>query len=277
LKEDLGRAGDITTKNFLPPSTRLRGEIVAKQAGVICGLDVARQVFHQVSSKIRFKPLVQDGSRVRRGQAVARVSGPREILTAERTALNFLQRLSGIATLTKEFAKDLKGTKAKLYDTRKTLPGWRELDKYAVRCGGGFNHRMGLYDMVMLKDNHLAVNPHPHPLPVGEGSLGKVIKRFRLRHPRIPILIEAKTPTEIKLAIESGAGIILLDNMSLAALRRSIRFIRSRAPKTLIEVSGGVTQGNIRSIARLGPDRISVGAITHSAPALDLSLELNHA
>jgi nicotinate-nucleotide pyrophosphorylase (carboxylating) len=267
LKEDIGKAGDLTTRCFLPTRLRLRGRIIAKQAGVICGLEIAREVFRRVSPRIQFTPLARDGALVRRGQAVARVSGPREILTAERTALNFLQRLSGIATRTRDFAKRLKGTRAKLYDTRKTLPGWRRLDKYAVRCGGGFNHRMGLYDMVMLKDNHLAAAK----------DLPRAVRLFRAGHKKIPVLIEAKTLAQTKLAVACGADIVLLDNMLLSALRRSIRFIRAKSPKALIEVSGGIRLDNIRSITRRGPDRISVGAITHSAPALDLSLELDDA
>lgn len=268
LTEDVGTRGDVTTRRFLPGALRLSGRIVAKQAGVICGLDIAQEVFRQVSPRIRFIPLIRDSAGARSGQAVARVSGPREILTAERTALNFLQRLSGIATRTRDFAKRLKGTRAKLYDTRKTLPGWRRLDKYAVRCGGGFNHRMGLFDMVMLKDNHLAV---------GRGDLDRLVRDFRRRHKNIPILIEAKTFAEVRLALECDADIILLDNMPIPMLRQAIKFIRSSSRKTLIEISGGISLDNIRFIARLGPDRISVGAITHSAPALDLSLELDDA
>ena len=268
LAEDLGRAGDLSTREFLPKRLKLRGQIVVKKPGVICGLAVAREVFRLVSTRIAFKPLAADGDAVQPGQAVAELRGPREILTAERTALNFLQRLSGIATLTRKFANQIRGTRARLLDTRKTIPGWRALDKYAVHCGGGVNHRMGLYDMVLLKDNHLAASGK---------ELTQLVRKFRARHARIPVLIEVKTGQDLERALRAGADIILLDNMSPAKLRKFIAAIRRNAPGTLIEVSGGVNLKTIRRIARLGPDRISVGAITHSAPALDMSLEIENA
>ncbi|MBI3547702.1 MAG: carboxylating nicotinate-nucleotide diphosphorylase [Elusimicrobia bacterium] len=264
LAEDLGAQGDLSTKWFTPTAARLKGRIVVKAPGVVCGLDVAREVFRAVSSKIRFQSRAKDGDRVRPGQSLADVTGPREVLTAERTALNFLQRMSGVATLARAFADQVKGTSAKVYDTRKTLPGWRALDKYAVRCGGGRNHRLGLYDMVMLKDNHLEVARQSEDR----------LERFRKAHPGVPILIEAKTRGQVEMALSCGADIVLLDNMASAELRRMIALIRSRAPMTRIEVSGGVSLENVRSIARLGVDRISVGRLTHSAPALDMSLEI---
>ncbi|MBI4349309.1 MAG: carboxylating nicotinate-nucleotide diphosphorylase [Elusimicrobia bacterium] len=264
LREDLDEAGDLTTRHFIPAGTRLKGAIVAKKPGVVSGLDVARRVFRAVSPAIRFRPAARDGDRVRRLQPVAWVDGPAAILTAERTALNFLQRLSGVATLTRAFVDAVRGTRTRILDTRKTLPGWRALDKYAVRCGGGLNHRMGLYDMVMLKDNHWEA----------QADFQRAVRRFRRAKPGVPVLIEAKTRRELDLALASGADIVLLDNMGLPKLRREIAHVRARSPKTQIEVSGGVNLGNVASIARLHPDRISIGALTHSAPALDFSLEI---
>ena len=264
LREDLDEAGDLTTRHFIPAGSRLKGAIVAKKPGVVSGLDVARRVFRAVSPAIAFRPAARDGDRVRPKQAVAWVDGPASILTAERTALNFLQRLSGVATLTRAFVDAARGTRARVLDTRKTLPGWRALDKYAVRCGGGINHRMGLYDMVMLKDNHWEAHP----------DLDRAVKRFRRAKPGIPVLVEAKTRREIDLALACRADILLLDNMTPARLKEEIAHVRGRSPKTLIEVSGGVNLANVGAIARLHPDRISIGALTHSAPALDFSLEI---
>ena len=265
LREDLGARGDVTTKLFLPTLARLKGRIIAKQAGVVCGTEIAALVFKIVDQRAKISILKRDGSRVRPGDAVMRLSGGRSLLTAERTALNFLQRLSGVATLTSAYAARLKGTRARIYDTRKTLPGWRELDKCAVRCGGGRNHRFGLYDAVLLKDNHWA-----------EGTdIEAAVRKARRRYPGIAVELEAADLRQVESALAAGADIVLLDNMSLARLRRAIRFIRSWSPKTQIEVSGNVSLSTIRAIAKLGPDRISVGRLTHSAPALDLSLEIS--
>jgi nicotinate-nucleotide pyrophosphorylase (carboxylating) len=192
------------------------------------------------------------------------VSGNRSILTAERTALNFLQRMSGIATLTRQYVDAIKGTRAKIYDTRKTLPGWRLLDKYAVTCGGGYNHRMGLYDAVMVKDNHYF-----------GGNLERGVQNLRRKFSRrVPLYIECETPQQVDKAMRLRPSVILLDNMKPSLLRREIRRIRQTAPSISIEVSGGIDLRTIRSIARLGPDRISIGRLTHSAPALDLGLDL---
>ncbi|MBI4425775.1 MAG: carboxylating nicotinate-nucleotide diphosphorylase [Elusimicrobia bacterium] len=267
LREDLGRAGDLTTRHFLPPRARLRGAIVAKQAGVVCGLDVVRQVCAAVSPRIRFKAAAKDGARVAPLQVVALLEGPPALLTAERTALNFLQRLSGVATMTRAFVDLARGTRARILDTRKTVPGWRALDKYAVRCGGGENHRFGLYDMVMLKDNHLAPGP----------ELVDATRRFRRRRPGVPVLVEAKTAAEVELALACRPDILLLDNVPLARLKAAIARVRARAPRVRVEVSGGVRLDTVRAIARAGPDRISVGALTHSAPAMDFSLEIDPA
>lgn len=264
LQEDLGEAGDLTTRYFLPKRARLEGAIVAKSPGVVCGLEVARFVFRTVSRAIRYRPRAKDGDRVRPGQVVATVEGPPSVLTAERTALNFIQRLSGVATQARAFVDRVRGTGVRILDTRKTTPGWRELEKYAVRCGGGTNHRMGLYDMVMLKDNHWTAAP----------DLAAAVRRFRQSKPGVRVLVEAKTRLEIDRGLAAGADILLLDNMAPGRLRAEIRRVRQRSPMTQIEVSGGVKLANVRRLALLGPDRISIGALTHSAPALDFSLEI---
>lgn len=267
LKEDLNNAGDLSTRFFLPPSAQYSARLVFKEPGVLCGRHIVDAVFRRVCPRARITWKARDGQRIKRGAIAARILGPRAILTAERTALNFLQKLSGIATLTRAYAEAVQGTRSRIYDTRKTLPAWRALSKYAVNIGGGVNHRMGLYDMVMLKDNHL------------DGvSLEKIraqIASFRKRHPRINIEIETRTHTEVQKALSLTADILMLDNMPPAKLAQEIRFIRKNSPKTKIEISGGVTLKSMRRLARLGADRISIGRITHSAPALDISMKLD--
>jgi len=264
LQEDLGTRGDVTTRFFVPNGARLRGKIIAKAPGVVCGVDVARKVFLAVSPSCRVRVKTQDGRPVKPGQVIMDVASGPKILTAERTALNFLQHLSGVATLTARYVRETAGTKAKILDTRKTLPGWRELEKYAVRCGGGKNHRMGLYDAVLLKDNHWSLNRR----------IRDAVAQVRRRYPKMTIEIEAANLGQVERALEAGANIILLDNMAPALIRRAIRAIRKQKPSTLVEISGGVNLKNVRALARLGPDRISIGRITHSAPALDMSLEI---
>jgi len=264
LREDLGPRGDVTTRLFVPARTRLRGFVRARQAGVVCGTRIAARVLRACAPRCRVRVLVRDGGKVRPGQAVLAVAGGRGLLTAERTALNFLQRLSGIATATAVYVAAVRGTRAAILDTRKTLPGWRALEKYAVRCGGGRNHRMGLYDAVMVKDNHW----------LRPADFGRAVRELRRRYPRIPLIMEADDLAQVRRSIELGANVVLLDNLPLARLRRAIRLIRKDSPQTLIEVSGGVGLKGLRRLARLGPDRISVGRITHSAPALDLGLDL---
>ena len=267
LSEDLGREGDITTRHFLPPRQRCSARIVFKEDGVLCGQAVVSEVFRLVCPRARIRWLAQDGARMRRGKTAARITGPKEMLTAERTALNFLQILSGIATFTALYVRKVRGTRAKVYDTRKTPPGLRMLAKYAVRTGGGINHRMGLFDMALLKDNHLAAWDR-------EETRAR-IRAFRKKHQGVPVEIEAASHRDVLLALELGADIVMLDNMGPMRLRREIRFIRKSSPRTKIEISGGVRPTNIARLARLGPDRISVGRITHSAPAIDISMKVD--
>lgn len=263
LAEDLGAAGDLTTRYFVPPSARLSGRVVCREAGVVCGLAVAAAAFKACDPRARVRLLARDGARVRPGQAVMSVSGGRGLLTAERTALNFLQRLSGVATLTRRYADRVRGTRARVFDTRKTLPGWRALDKYAVVCGGGRNHRMGLYDAVMVKDNHRF-----------GGRLEAGVRRLRRERPRTPLIIEADTLRQAERAAALRPDVILLDNFPPRRLRAAIARLRRLAPRAQLEVSGGVRLDSLRALAACGPDRISVGRLTHSAPALDLGLDL---
>ncbi|MCR4404709.1 MAG: carboxylating nicotinate-nucleotide diphosphorylase [Candidatus Acetothermia bacterium] len=275
LAEDLGRRGDVTTAAIVPEEAQGEGVILAKAKGVLAGLPLAGEVFRRVDPEIRFIPQAQDGEPVAPRAIVAQVSGPlRGILTAERAALNFLCRLSGIATLTSRYVDAVAPYHAVILDTRKTTPGWRALEKYAVRCGGGQNHRMGLYDMVLIKDNHIAaagsiteavrraraaLAPSPQPSPSkGEGMGGG-------------IEVEVRTLEELEEALALGVDRILLDNMDLPTLKEAVALAKGRAK---LEASGGITLENVAAVAATGVDYISVGALTHSAPALDLSLEL---
>ncbi len=261
LTEDLGRAGDVTTRFFVPKNAKLKARIVSREAGVICGLDIAAAAFKACEPRSRVTLLARDGERVKPGRAVLAVSGGPGLLTAERTALNFLQRLSGVASLTRRYADRVKGTRAKILDTRKTLPGWRALDKYAVACGGGVNHRHGLYDAAMVKDNHYG------------GDLAAGAARLRRAYPKMPLIIECDTAAQVTRALALKPDVILLDNMRGLRLRREIKRIRDAAPRVKIEVSGGVDFRDVRALAKLGPDRISIGRLTHSVPALDLGLD----
>jgi nicotinate-nucleotide pyrophosphorylase (carboxylating) len=262
LTEDLGR-GDITTRALFPKAVPAEAVITAKQAGVVAGLPVARAVFQQVDRRLKFRALVKEGERIKSGTVLAAIRGDgRSILAGERVALNFLQRLSGIATLTAQFVDAVKSARVAILDTRKTTPGLRLLEKYAVRIGGGRNHRFGLYDAILIKDNHLALH----------GSLADAVRRARSRAPRRRgVEVEAATLAEVEAAVRAGADAILLDNMSLDQLRKAVRLAGGRV---FLEASGGVTLANVRDVASTGVDAISIGALTHSAPALDLSLEL---
>lgn len=264
LTEDLGSRGDVTTRFFMPAKTRLKGRIVAKQAGVLCGVSIAANVFRRCAPGCKISVLLKDGRRVKPGQAVMTVSGGPGLLAAERTALNFLQHLSGIASLTELYVRMVHGLRPCIYDTRKTLPGYRALAKYAVLCGGGRNHRMGLHDAVLVKDNHWAAR----------ADLAAAASEARKRYPKMTIEIEAASMGQVRRALQARADIILLDNMSPARLKISIAHIRRMNPRTEIEISGGVNLKTVRALARLNPDRISIGRLTHSAPALDLSLEI---
>lgn len=264
LVEDIG-TGDITTKAVIPADRRVQGVILAKEVGVIAGLQIAKEVFRQVDRRVKFVPKVKDGTRVRKGEVIAVVSGPaRGILTGERVALNFLQRLSGIATLTNQFVAQVTslGSQVKILDTRKTTPGLRVLEKYAVRVGGGVNHRMGLYDAVLIKDNHIRIT----------GGVKNAVVAAKLALPHKPIEAEAKTIPQVKEAIAARVDKILLDNMSVKTLRQAVKLCKQA--KVWTEASGGVSLANVRKIAKTGVDAISIGALTHSAKALDISLKI---
>jgi nicotinate-nucleotide pyrophosphorylase (carboxylating) len=259
LSEDLGD-GDATTNSIVSPDARLEGLIKAKQQGVVAGLKVAAAVFNALDQKIEFQASVQDGAFVDNGVVVAAISGPaRSILTAERTALNFLGRMSGIATLTRQFVERVAGTAAKILDTRKTAPGLRAIDKLAVRCGGGENHRFGLYDMILIKDNHI-----DHA-----GSLRRAVELARVARGELEIEVEARTLEHVKDAIDLGVKRILLDNMSLEMMTEAVRLNRGRAR---LEASGNVSLATVRQIAETGVDFIYVGELTHSARVFDFSL-----
>jgi nicotinate-nucleotide pyrophosphorylase (carboxylating) len=263
LREDLG-SGDVTVRHFTDPARRNRARIVARQAGVLAGVATAVEVFRRVDCTLEVTPLLADGAPLACGDEVMRIFGATgSILSAERTALNFLQRLSGVATVTRRYVDALAGTGARLLDTRKTTPGFRELEKAAVRAGGGTNHRLGLHDMVMVKDNHLAGGLNAAALEAGV----RAAKAAGLR-----VEVEADTLGQVREFVRvGGIDVILLDNMTLDDMRAAVAL---RPPGMQLEASGGITLGNIRSVAETGVDFISVGALTHSAPALDLSLEI---
>jgi nicotinate-nucleotide pyrophosphorylase (carboxylating) len=263
LEEDLGR-GDVTSEALIPPDREAEGEVLVKARGVIAGLEVAAAVFRAVDPTLAWEALARDGEAVSPGQVVARVSGrARSILAAERTALNFLQRLSGIATLTARYVEALRGTRARLTDTRKTTPGWRYLEKMAVRAGGGHSHRLDLAGGILIKDNHLALSGNDIPA---------AIRAVREQAPHtLRVEVEVTSLAGVEAALAAGAEVILLDNMSLEEMRRAVALVSGRA---LLEASGGITLETVRAVAETGVDLISSGAITHSATALDLSLEI---
>ncbi len=266
LSEDIG-SGDVTSQYFVPSEREVTALLVARQDGVIAGCDLAHQVFLRVDSSLEIDLLLQDGSRVATGAIVMKISGSaRSILTAERTALNFMQRLSGIASQTQAFVKAVEGTKAKILDTRKTTPGWRSLEKYAVVCGGGENHRMGLYDRAMVKDNHLVAESNI-------AELQHAIATLKADHPSVEVELEADRLSQVGLFLTmQDVDYILLDNMSLSELREAVG-MRGLRTTPLLEASGGVTLQTVKSIAESGVDFISVGALTHSVKAMDLALD----
>ena len=262
LREDVG-TGDITTAAIVPERKRGVAKVVAAERMVVAGLDVMELVFKTVDSSLRFKKEVEDGATVRKGKTLATIKGRlRSILTGERVALNFLQRLSGIATLTRRFVEGLRGSEVKILDTRKTTPCMRVLEKYAVRVGGGMNHRFGLFDAVLIKDNHIAA----------AGSIEKAVNKVRRAYGKDrAIEVEARNLKEVKEALRCGVDIIMLDNMSPSKVRQAVKLIAGRA---VVEVSGGVNLDNLEEFARTGVRYISVGAITHSARAVDISIEV---
>jgi nicotinate-nucleotide pyrophosphorylase (carboxylating) len=258
LEEDIG-PGDATTNSIVPPEAKMSGQIIAKQVGVVAGLDVAQAACHLLDEQVSFTAHVAEGARVENRQVLARVSGSaRALLTAERTALNFLGRMSGIATLTRQFVDRVAGTRATILDTRKTAPGLRAVDKLAVRLGGGQNHRVGLYDMLLIKDNHIDF----------AGSLAEAVHRARAADAGLEIEVEARTLDDVQAALELDVQRILLDNMTPAMLRPAVELNAGRAK---LEASGNVTLDNVRQIAETGVDYISIGALTHSAKAFDVS------
>jgi nicotinate-nucleotide pyrophosphorylase (carboxylating) len=267
LAEDLGATGDRTSLATIPEATWGRAAFVARAAGVVAGLQVADRVCSALGSTLTFTHVVPDGTATVRGTTLATVSGPlRAVLAAERTALNFLQRLSGVASLTQKFVDAATGFKAKVLDTRKTTPGWRLLEKYAVRAGGGTNHRVGLFDGVLIKDNHLAGTGQDIPRTIEAA-------RAYPGNADLPVEVEVDTLDQLEQALAARADIVLLDNMSLDQLRVAVERRDAVAPGVLLEASGGVNLLTVRAIASTGVDRISVGALTHSAPALDLGLD----
>ena len=266
LAEDLGK-GDVTTEALISSDQRGIGFIVAKKEGILAGIEVAKQVFHRVDPELKVEILLEDGARVKPGGKVAKVSGSiASILKAERIALNFLQRLSGIASETNRYVERVEGLPVRIMDTRKTTPSLRSLEKYAVRAGGGGNHRMNLSDGILIKDNHLAA------LRSQGLNIKDIVAKARQNAPqRLPVEVEVGAVSEALEAVEAGANIVMLDNMNLEDMRKAVKSIHGRA---LIEASGGITLGNVRAVAETGVDFISIGALTHSATALDISLEL---
>ena len=262
LEEDVG-TGDITTLLTVPEGTQAVGEFIATQNGVLAGMPVAARVFYQIDGSVQLEPYTDEGQRFDAGAVLAVVRGhARAILTGERVALNFLQRLSGIATLTARFVEVVRDLPVRICDTRKTTPGLRYLERYAVRVGGGFNHRFGLSDAVLIKDNHLAVC----------GGMTQAVHRVRRLAPHtMKVEVECATLQQVQEALEAGVDIILLDNMTPDDLREAVRMAKGRA---FLEASGGVRLDTVRQIAQTGVDAISVGALTHSAPAIDITLEL---
>lgn len=267
LAEDIG-PGDVTTLATVPESATASADLVAREPLVLAGLAFALAAFRALDRQLVLTPHAADGDACPKGQVLLHVSGSaRAILTAERVALNFVQRLSGVATLTAQFAAQLQGTAARILDTRKTTPGWRRFEKYAVRCGGGTNHRVGLFDLVLIKDNHLAALRHEPP-----NAIAAAVRRARAAYPALKVEVEADTLDQVRQAVEAQADIILLDNMNLDDLRTAVALVAGRAQT---EASGGVGLQTVRAIAETGVDFISVGAITHSARAVDLALDFS--
>jgi nicotinate-nucleotide pyrophosphorylase (carboxylating) len=268
LAEDLG-GGDVTSLATVPADATFSVVMRAREPMVVAGIGFAETAFRSVGRSLPIKRRVRDGQNIPAGTVLLEISGSaRAILSAERVALNFVQRLSGVATLTARFVAEIKGSKAKILDTRKTTPGWRRFEKYAVTCGGGRNHRVGLFDMVLIKDNHLAALREAKP-----NAVAAAVSRARKKFPKLKVEVEADTLAQVQQAVAAGADIILLDNMSNAELRQAVKLVGGRAQT---EASGGVNLKTVRAIARTGVDFISVGALTHSARAVDIGLDYEY-
>jgi len=286
IQEDIG-TGDITTVNLIPDSLIVEGVFIAKESGVIAGMPVVEYFFSRLEKDVSLQQRIKEGTCVNKGEAIANIKGSaKTLLSGERIALNFLQRLSGIATITAKFVERIKPLKTAVMDTRKTIPGWRYLEKYAVAMGGGVNHRMGLYDQALLKDNHLDILKVETGLkPVSTSShisiIEKAVSALREKTKRgILVEVETRTLEEVADALKAGVDIILFDNMNIAQLKEAVETVKNWKSskgkrKPLTEASGNITLENVRLVAQTGVDRISIGAITHSAKALDISLEIN--
>jgi nicotinate-nucleotide pyrophosphorylase (carboxylating) len=264
LAEDLGEAGDVTSRAILPAGTHITGHVVAKAAGVIAGLPAFHATYTQLDAAVQFTPLLDDGAPVTPGTVVCTVQGPvRAVLSGERVALNFLQRLSGIATLTAQYVAAVAGTGTTILDTRKTTPGWRLLEKYAVQMGGGCNHRMGLYDEVLIKDNHISA----------AGGIVSTIERVKADPAArdLPLVVEVESLDQLRAVLDLPVTRVLLDNMDAATMREAVRIAAGRVP---LEASGNMSLERVAAVAATGVNFISVGALTHSAPAFDLSMRL---
>ena len=265
LAEDIG-PGDATTLATVPAEAQARAVMVVREPITVAGLAFAEAAFRELSPAVTFKQSVRDGQGVAAGSNLLSIAGPaRALLTAERVALNFVQRLSGVATLTAQFVEAIHGTRAQILDTRKTTPGWRRFEKYAVACGGGRNHRFGLFDLILIKDNHLAALRDAKP-----NAIAAAVLRARSAYPKLQVEVEADTLEQVHQAADAGAEIILLDNMTTEQLRAAVSIVAGRA-KT--EASGGVNLQTVRAIAETGVDFISIGALTHSARAVDIGLD----
>jgi nicotinate-nucleotide pyrophosphorylase (carboxylating) len=268
IEEDLGTDGDLTSRALIPPEQVGNAVFVSRGRGILAGVAAASLVFEAVDPRVIFRPILRDQAEITAGSPIASVSGSlRSILAAERTALNFLQHLSGVATQTSRYVQAIAGLPCQILDTRKTTPGWRLLEKYAVRCGGGHNHRMGLYDAILIKDNHIAGVRNRSDADFS------VKATLELAYSSVPWMIEVENFDQLDSALSCGPQVILLDNMSLDDLHRAVARRNQKNPKVLLEASGGINLANVRAVAETGVDRISIGALTHSAPALDIALD----
>jgi nicotinate-nucleotide pyrophosphorylase (carboxylating) len=261
LEEDIG-PGDITTSLLIPDEDIANGRFIAKGSFILAGIPFVQEVFRILNPSMKWAPFFRDGDKVMKGDTVAEISGKtRTILAGERVSLNILQRLSGIATLTNAYVERVQGLKARIVDTRKTVPGMRFMEKYAVRIGGGHNHRFGLFDGILIKNNHITA----------VGSTSEAVNRAKAAHHLAKIEIEVENLRDLIAAVDAGADIVMLDNMSVSDMGKAVQLVQG---KLLLEASGGITLENVRDIAETGVDMISIGSLTHSAPAVDISLQL---